>query len=64
MKKRTFDTTGRISIQEAADMFGLCDRTIRRYIASGRLTAHRVGPRVIRLDLDEVRGLLSPVGPA
>lgn len=63
MRKRVIDTTtSKISIQEAADMLGFCDRTIRRYISTGLLKAHRVGPRVIRLDLNEVKGLLAPVG--
>jgi excisionase family DNA binding protein len=51
-----------ISIQEAADTYGVSDRTIRRYIAAGLLTAHRIGPRLIRLDPEQVRAqLLGPV---
>jgi excisionase family DNA binding protein len=51
-----------ISIQEAADTYGLSDRTIRRYIAAGRLTAFRIGPRLIRLDPEQVRAqLIGPV---
>jgi excisionase family DNA binding protein len=53
-----------ISMQEAADTYGVSTKTIRRYIASGRLTAYRVGPRLIRLDAEQVRDQLlgSPVG--
>ena len=43
-----------ITVAEAAEMFGVAPITIRRYIAAGRLTAYRVGPRLIRLDPDQV----------
>lgn len=45
----------KISIQDVAEQFGVSTRTVRRYIAAGRLTAYRVGPRLIRLDPDQVR---------
>jgi excisionase family DNA binding protein len=44
-----------ISIQTAASDYGVCERTIRRYIDKGWLTAHRVGPKLIRLDSEQVR---------
>jgi excisionase family DNA binding protein len=49
------------NIAEAADYIGANPRTIRRYIASGRLTGYRVGPRLIRVDLNEVDALLRPI---
>jgi len=49
----------KVSLQEVADEYGLCTRTIRNYIAQGLLTAYRVGPRVIRLDPDEVHAQLG-----
>jgi excisionase family DNA binding protein len=54
----------KISMSEAADTYGVSLTTIRRYIAKGRLSAVRVGPRLIRLDADQVaRELLgTPVG--
>lgn len=45
----------RISINEVAEEFGISPRTVRRYIANGRLTAYKVGPRLVRLDPDQVR---------
>ena len=39
----------KITINEVAEQFDVSTRTVRRYIASGRLTAWRVGPRMIRL---------------
>lgn len=54
-----------ISLQEAADAYGVSTRTLRRYISAGRLTAYRIGPRLIRLDADQVRReLIAPVGSA
>ncbi|MBO0880342.1 MAG: hypothetical protein J2P17_08305 [Mycobacterium sp.] len=32
------------------------------YIASGRLKAYRVGPRLIKVDLNDVEALKQPVG--
>lgn len=54
----------KITIQKVADQYGVSTRTVRRYIAAGRLTAYRVGPRMIRLDADQVRQQLlgEPVG--
>ncbi|AKC38489.1 DNA binding domain-containing protein [Mycolicibacterium phlei] len=50
-----------ISIAEAADRLDVCPRTIRRYIAAGRLTAYRIGPRLIKIDPNELEHLLVNV---
>ena len=42
------------SINETAAYVGVNPKTIRRRISDGTLTGHRVGPRLIRIDLDEV----------
>lgn len=49
----------KLSIKQVAELYGLSPRTIRRYIAEGRLHAVRVGPRVIRLDDNEVNRQLD-----
>ncbi len=51
-----------IGLQAAADRCDVSYRTIRRYIASGRLKAVRVGPRVLKVDIADVENLLHPVG--
>ena len=43
-----------VSIAAAADHYGVSRQTVRRWIASGRITAYLVGPRLIRVDLDEI----------
>lgn len=50
-----------ITQQEAAKLLGLTDRTVRNMIADGRLLAYQLGPRVIRLRLDEVEAALQPI---
>ncbi len=49
------------SINAAAEYAGVSTKTVRRYIASGRLTGYRIGPRLIKIDLAEVDALLSPI---
>jgi excisionase family DNA binding protein len=46
---------------EAAEYLGLTDRTIRAMIADGRLKAYKLGPRVLRLRLDEIDSAMRPV---
>jgi excisionase family DNA binding protein len=50
--------------QHAARYLGLSEKTVRRYIADGRLIAYRVGPRAIRVDRESVLNLARPMGGA
>lgn len=52
------------SIAEAADHAAVSTKTIRRRISDGTLTGYRFGPRVLRVDLDELDALLRPVPSA
>jgi excisionase family DNA binding protein len=52
------------SVKEVAVWYGVDIKTVRRWIAAGRLTAQRVDPRLLRLDRDEVLKLGRPVGGA
>jgi excisionase family DNA binding protein len=54
----------KITIADAAKEFGVCERTVRRRIADGTLPAYRVGPRAIRIDVDDLGALLRPIGSA
>jgi len=46
------------SARQAADLVGVSTRTIHRYVAEGRIRAFRCGPKLIRLDLNEVERAL------
>lgn len=48
-----------LTIQQAAERTQLSARTLRRYIAEGRLVAYRAG-RAIRLKPEDVDALFTP----
>ena len=48
--------------KQTAEFFGVDVKTIRRWVAQGRLTAYRVGPRLIRVDRESILKLASPIG--
>jgi excisionase family DNA binding protein len=47
------------TVHETASYVGVSPKTIRRWIASGLLVGYAAGPRLIRLDLDEVDSMLA-----
>lgn len=49
------------SLPDAAEQYGVCTKTLRRYISAGRITGYRFGPRMLRVDLDELDALLRPL---
>lgn len=49
-------------LAEAAEYLGVTDRTIRQMIADGRLTGYRSGPRLVRVDLNEIDAAMEPFG--
>jgi len=50
------------TIDQAAERHGVHPKTIRRRIADGTITGYRSGPRLIRVDPDEVdAALLRPI---
>lgn len=49
------------SLPEAAAQFGVSVKTLRRYISAGRITGYRFGPRMLRVDLNELDALLRPL---
>jgi excisionase family DNA binding protein len=54
----------RPTIKQAAEYHQVDIKTIRRWIQRGWITAHRVGPRLIRLDRDEVINVWRRIGGA
>lgn len=51
-----------VSLDEAAEYLSVSPLTVRRRIAAGDLTGYRLGrSRTIRIDLDELEGMLRPI---
>jgi excisionase family DNA binding protein len=53
-----------LSVDEAAAYAGVNPRTIRRRIAEGDLVAHRIGRKLIRIELVEIHKMLRPIQAA
>jgi excisionase family DNA binding protein len=51
-----------ISLTEAAERLSVNYRTIRRWIAAGRIDAVRVGPRLLKIDAAQLDRVKRPVG--
>ena len=50
-----------VPIRSVCETYDISERAIRRYIAEGKLTAYRIGPKMIRLDAEQVeRELVKP----
>lgn len=49
------------SISAAAEAADVSPQTIRRYISDGRLTGYRVGPRLLKVDLDELDVIIRAI---
>lgn len=49
------------SLASAAQRAGVSERTVRRWIADGRLAGYRVGPRILRVDRAELDALFAVV---
>ena len=50
-----------LKLSEAADWYGVSERTLRRRIADGSLPAYRVGPRSIRVAAEDVAALATRI---
>lgn len=52
-----------ITVPEAAQLLGVTDKTVRRWIGEGRVHAWRRGPRKLYLDRTELEAMYAPVAP-
>ena len=52
------------SVGEAATRVGVSTKTVRRWISSGQLAGYRVGPRLLRIDPDDVDRMLTLIPTA
>jgi excisionase family DNA binding protein len=64
MKQTNRELPAKPSIGQTAEFLNIDPKTVRRYIAQGRLTACRIGPRLIRVDRQSVLDLARPIGGA
>lgn len=53
-----------IDVRTAASRKGVAEVTIRRWISTSVLPAHRVGPRLIRIWADDLDQIGAPIGGA
>jgi len=53
-----------LTLSDAAGWLSLDEKTLRRWVSQGRLTAYRVGPKLIRLDADEIENMIRVVPTA
>ena len=51
-----------VGIPEAATYLDVTPKTIRRYIAEGKLPAYRLGDRVVRIKVADLDAALTPMG--
>jgi len=49
-----------LTIAQAAEILGVSTKTIRNWINSKQLKVLRLGPRMIRIDPDDLQNLLKP----
>ena len=61
--------TGYLTLQEVAERLRCSTKTVRRYVACGRLKAYRVGPTMLRVSAEQldamvVSGEVPTVRPA
>jgi excisionase family DNA binding protein len=52
------------SLTNAATHADVSVRTLRRWISAGILTGYRVGPRLVKIDLDELDRNVRPIPTA
>ena len=50
-----------VNINQAAEYADVHPMTLRRWIAAGRVRAYRVGPRLLKVDLNELEASLRPI---
>lgn len=49
--------TEMVTLQQAADMVGVHERTIRNWMAAGRLEGFRVGPKLLKFRRADIEKL-------
>ena len=63
-KSATKEARRLVSIAQASDYADVNPKTIRRWIAAGHLPGYRMGPRLLKVDLNELDAMLRPIATA
>lgn len=50
-----------LTIQEVAALYAVSERTVRNWVAEGKLDARRIGGRIIRIESRSLETLSEPV---
>lgn len=53
-----------VNKKAVAEHFGVCPKTVDNWIASGKLTAYRIGNRCVRFKVSEIESALARIGGA
>ena len=57
-ERRAFRRPRRVNITQAAEYAGCSERTMRNLVAANKVPVYRLGPKTIRVDLDELDELM------
>jgi excisionase family DNA binding protein len=57
--RRAADPRKNLTSQEAADYLNISLRTLRNWLSQGLIDGHRVGPRLLRFDADDLDAAVS-----
>lgn len=52
-----------MTLEEAANRYGITATSVRRWISNGRVRAYRFGPRLIRVEVSDLEAMFTPIGP-
>lgn len=53
-----------VGINQASEYADVNPKTIRRWVSAGHVPAYRVGPRLLKIDLNELDAMLRPIPTA
>lgn len=57
----TSKNTGLVSIVEAAEFLAVSPITVRRMVASGDIQGFRVGKKIVRISVEELKAMLVAI---
>ena len=49
-----------MSVRNAAEQYGIAESTLRRWMATGKVETVKIGPRLVRIPIASLQGLVMP----